>query len=353
MGFRVMPKSAFPGWVEQMLQTYRVVGPRKIRDRYMFDEVNSPGDLDLTYSTTVLPPKKVLLPQHEELLSFDLESGKMEAAIDTQPTVLLGVHTCDLHAIRLLDAVFEDGYADQHYIARRQNVLLVSLECLSPCTEKSFCKSMGTLSVTEGYDLHLTDLGDSYAIDIGSERGQALLELTENAQPATDADYSRLNQTLSDKWPRFPYRLESDITELANLLAVSYDSDLWEELGEKCLGCGSCTIVCPTCYCFNVIDEVDFSLNAGSRIRQWDGCTLSQFAVVAGGHNFRSTNQERQRHRFFRKGKYQMEAYGLVGCVGCGRCAEACLVDINPVDTFNELSRRRIPMTRRHKEVLP
>jgi formate hydrogenlyase subunit 6/NADH:ubiquinone oxidoreductase subunit I len=350
MSFKVMPKTAVPAWVSRLLQEYRVAGPQRLQDRFIFEELASPEQLELGYTTTILPPKKFLLPQREELFRFDMKDGTVEPVLDARPTILLGVHTCDLHAIQLLDSALLGGYTDQHYRARRDATLIVSIECLTPCSETSFCKSMGTLSITEGFDLHLTPVGDEYAVDVGTERGAALLEGIEELRDATDADYERLNRTLSEKWPRFPYRLEADVNDLSSLLSVSYDSDLWDELGERCLGCGSCTMVCPTCYCFNVVDEVDFTLSAGRRYREWDGCPLSQFAVVAGGHNFRKTNAARQRHRFFRKGKYQMDTRGLVGCVGCGRCGTACLVNINPVDTFNELARRRIPVTRRHQE---
>lgn len=352
MSFKVIPKSAMPSWVERLADDYRVVGPKPIRDRYMFADVESFDELALDYTQTILPPKKVIFPQREELFRFDLETNEFEETLVVEPTVLFGVHTCDLHAIKLLDTVYSGGYADQHYLTRREHTIIVSLECLRPCTEFSFCKSMGTLSPTDGFDLHLTDMGDSYAVDVGSEKGLALLEGVEGLRDANDEDYQSLNQLLSEKWPRFPYRLESDISELANLLSVSYGSDLWEELGERCLACGSCTAVCPTCYCFDVKDEVDFTLEAGKRYREWDHCPLLEFAVVAGGHNFRERNSARQRHRFFRKGKYQMEAHGLVGCVGCGRCAQACLVHIDPVETFNELARRRVPTTRRQQEGL-
>ncbi|MCZ7546786.1 MAG: 4Fe-4S dicluster domain-containing protein [Anaerolineae bacterium] len=266
---------------------------------------------------------------------------QIEAEIEHVPTVVMGVHTCDMHAIQLLDRVHATGYADQHYLARRQNTVLVSVECLRPCMPHSFCKSMGTLSITEGYDIHLTDLGTDYAVDIDSEKGEAIIAGLSALWDPTDEDYERLNRVMAEKWPRFAYRLDFDVTELPNLMGMSYNSSYWEELGARCLACGMCTKVCPTCYCFNVSDEVDLSLQNGKRLRIWDSCQVDQFAVVAGGHNFRASRAARQRHRFFRKGKYQTEAYGLVGCVGCGRCAAACLVNITPVDTFNELYRRR------------
>lgn len=352
MSFKVIPKSAMPGWVEGLMNDYRVMGPKPIRDRYMFAEIKSFDDLALDYTQTILPPKKAIFPQREELFTFDLAEKDMQETINAEPTILLGVHTCDLHAIKLLDTVYSGGYADQHYMARREQTVIVSLECLTPCTEHSFCKSMGTASVTEGSDLHLTEMGDYYAVDVNTDKGAALLEGVEAVSDATDEDYTHINQVLSEKWPRFPYKLDSDVTELANLLSLSYDSDVWDELAERCLSCGSCTAVCPTCYCFNVKDEVDFTLQAGTRVREWDHCPLLEFSIVAGGHNFRERTAARQRHRFFRKGKYQMEAHGLVGCVGCGRCAQACLVNISMVETFNELADRRILVTRRRAEGL-
>lgn len=351
MGFKVMPKEALPEWVERLCTYYRVIGPKPMQDQFIFEEIHSAAEIDLAYSTTILPPKKALLPQREELLRFDSSNGTVEAQIDNQPTVLLGVHTCDLHAIALLDIVFERGFADRHYLNRRENTTLVSIECLKPCSEQAFCKSMGTLTVPDDFDLHLTDLGSDYAIDIGSPEGAKLLQGFEAVREARQEDYPRVSQVISEKWPRFPYRLDFDVTELPSLLSLSYRSALWDKLGERCLSCGMCTIVCPTCYCFNTVDEVDFALTSGSRSRVWDSCQLDRFALVADGHNFRASRSARLRHRFLHKGKYQSDAFGMVGCVGCGRCAQACLVHISPVDTFNELYKRRVAAGPKPKEV--
>jgi ferredoxin len=151
----------------------------------------------------------------------------------------------------------------------------------------------------------------------------------------------RLNAVLSEKWPKFPYRLDFDVSDLPPMLNMAMKSPLWAELGERCLSCAACTNVCPTCYCFDVKDEVELDLVHGERVRVWDSCQLDDFATVAGGHNFRKNRALRQRHRFMRKGKYILEAFGQMGCVGCGRCARACLVNINPVSVFNELYRQQ------------
>jgi sulfhydrogenase subunit beta (sulfur reductase) len=210
---------------------------------------------------------------------------------------------------------------------------------MQPCDEHSFCKSMGTLTASDGYDLHLTDLGDAYAVDVGTDAGADLLQGFEGARRAEEADVQRLNKALSSKWPRFSYKLEFDVGELKALMQRSYDSPLWQSLADKCLACGQCTLVCPTCFCFNVYDEVDLSLQEGERWRRWDSCQLDEFARVAGGENFREHQAARLRHRFMRKGRYLIEKYGELGCTGCGRCARSCLADISPVDVFNALNR--------------
>jgi NAD(P)H-flavin reductase/NAD-dependent dihydropyrimidine dehydrogenase PreA subunit len=129
-------------------------------------------------------------------------------------------------------------------------------------------------------------------------------------------------------------------TELIpELLKKNYEeSSFWEKHSETCLACGSCVLVCPTCYCFDVKDNPDLSLESGERIRTWDGCLLEDFAKVASGENFRPTRPTRYRHRYFKKGKYLFDRFGFISCVGCGRCSSNCLPDIaNPVKLFNDM----------------
>jgi len=329
---------------------YQVVGPQAKGPEFAFEPITDPSQLRLDYDTTILPPKKVLQPQQERLATFTLpprfrggqEGGReprVEPVIEARPTVLLGVHPCDLHAIRLLDRVFSQDHPDAHYLERRRQTIIVSLECLTPCDEHCFCKDMGTLTAAEGYDLHLTDLGPVYAVDVGTEAGEHLLSRYGTAGEATEADIRRLNEVLSAKWPRFTYRLDFDAAELPALLSTAYDHPLWDELGERCFACGSCTNVCPTCYCFDVFDEVTMALTEGERLRRWDSCQLDEFARVAGGENFREARSARQRHRFMRKGKYIYERFGELGCVGCGRCIRTCVAKISIVEGFNAIHR--------------
>ena len=340
MSLMVLDKGAVAPLVEAMMADYRVVGPQAKGPQFAFGAISDPGQLRLDYNTTILPPKKVLQPPQERLASFTM-GGKpaIEDIVEAVPTVLFGVHTCDLHALQLLDKAFSEEYPDAHYLARREQTVIVSIECLEPCDEHSFCKSMGSLSAGEGYDLHLTDLGLAYAVDVATEAGEQLMVGYGTVSEAGDGDVRRLNDVLGAKWPRFTYRLDFDAAELPALLSTAYDHPLWQELGDRCLACGSCTNVCPTCYCFNVYDETNMALTEGERIRRWDSCQLDEFASVAGGENFREARAARQRHRFMRKGKYIHEKFDELGCVGCGRCIRACVADISIVDGFNAIQR--------------
>jgi ferredoxin len=334
----ILKKQDLNDFVERLMRDYCVGGPVSKNGAFAFEPIGDPAELRLDYPTTILPPKKFLLPVKETL--FEFEHGRVTKPQVDCPQVIFGVHACDLHAIGLLDHVFSTGHVDPNYVERREQTRIVSIECLAPCDSNSFCKSMGTLSVDEGYDLHLTDLGDAYAVDVATDAGQEMIQQAQ-VTPATKADIDRLNAVLSEKWPRFPYRLDFDVSDLQPLLKMSMKSPLWNELGERCLACGACTIVCPTCFCFDVKDEADLTNSSGRRVRTWDSCQLDEFATVAGGHNFRKSRALRQRHRFMRKGRYILEAHNFLGCVGCGRCARACPVDITPVGVFNELYRQR------------
>jgi ferredoxin len=338
MSLKIINKEDLLPFVSNMLREYEVLGPVANDTGFKFAALTDAAQVRLDYNTTILPPRKALLPTQETLFTFRTDMPSVTPAFDMRWRVLFGVHTCDLHAMRMLDEVFARGNPDAHYMKRRATTAIVSVECLEACDEHSFCKSMNTLTATSGFDLHLIGLGDFYAVDVGTTAGDALLENHCKSHEATRPELVLLDKTMSAKWAKFPSRLSLEGKDLPALMGISYKSPVWEEIGVRCFGCGACNIVCPTCYCFDVRDEVSLDGKTGERSRIWDSCQLDEFARVGTGENFRKTHAQRLRHRFMRKGKYIAEAYpGQQGCVGCGRCARACLVDITPVGVWNAL----------------
>ena len=345
MSLYVLAKENLSAFIEALQPEFRVVGPVQTLHGYAFDDIEKAEQLQLSYPTTILPPKKYFLPQRETLFEFhnDIDDHgsrrmRMQPVFqDVQPTVIFGVHTCDMTGIMLYDRAFATGYQDEHYIARREQIFVVGIECLHPCDESSFCKDMGTLTAPPVFDLHMTEVDGHYLIDTGSEKGEQLLLKYAQVKMATTEDIRQLGYTLSSKWPRFRHRLKMGKDQLPSLLTINYGANTWDEMGAKCLACGSCTNVCPTCFCFDVQDETEISMEDGERYRVRDSCQLYEFALVAGGHNFRDSKASRIRHRFMRKAKYNQQVHGLVGCTGCGRCERACLAHISIPGTLNAL----------------
>lgn len=336
---KLMPKEGFPQWVSRLLKReLKVVGPVQKHGQHVFDEIRSPRQLVTDYTATPFPPKKYLLPSREVLFNFNTQTMQMSPVIEAEPTVIIGLRSCDMHAIKLLDDIQNTGYADQHYQQRREYTYLVSFDCLQPCSPQSFCKDMNTLSVPDNFDLHFVDVGEAYVIKVGSVKGESLLEGCTTVWSASEEDLAKLDTAMAQKWQNFDYRLQVDVSEIPGMLGEAMHSAIWDEQAEICLSCGACTQVCPTCYCFDVTDEIDLDMENGQRVREWDSCQIDKFAVVAGGHDFRSQRAGRIRHRIMRKGKWQFQAYDQMGCVGCGRCGTACLVNINMISTFNQIA---------------
>jgi len=340
MTFRNIEKKNFPPFIDNLIKAMEVVGVReKVEGKYEFAPLDSASELRLDYDVTVLSPKKYLLPPRETLLRF--KTGKpvhWEPVLESRPLAIVGVHPYDLKATSQLDRIFADTNRDEHYLRKRQDTVIIGAD-IKRSSPFAFCKSMNSATIQEGFDLFLTDIGESYVVAVGTEKGRSILDQHAASKPATKEDIGKRAE-IQGKIP-YLFSLNTVTTpygELPKLLEDQAESKLFAELAEKCFSCGSCNLVCPTCYCFDVQDDMALDLSGGERLRIWDGCLLDGFAKVATGENFREDREERIRHRIFRKGKYIYEKYGEHGCVGCGRCASACLPDIaNPVEIFNRL----------------
>ncbi len=333
-------KAQFQSSIQKMLNESPVYGVKRKTPAYVFDRLFSADELCLDYDITLLPPNKYFLPPQTGLLRFRLApEASIESIVDTQPGIIIGIHPYDLHALKLLDAVFLGNLSDTYYQARRQATAIIGVDCLQPWSY-SFAASMGTALPPNIFDLWLSDLGDEYLIEVGSDKGERLCRRYLNV---TEADQTMVAQREKLRQQSLrQYRLSLDILpeEIPKVLDTSWNNPMWEELGQKCFSCGSCTMVCPTCVCFDVRDKMELSQLTGERYRSWDSCMFDAFAKVASGENFRPSGIDRLRHRLYRKGKYMLERWGELGCVGCGRCVHACLVDIaSPVYAYNRLAR--------------
>ena len=337
MTVKKLEKAAFDKWVDACVKSQRVFGVQAKEDRFVFAPLANAGDLRLDYDVTILPPKKYFQPPREILLKFDRKEG-FKSVFDNQPFVLFGVHPYDMVAISQMDKLFSEDKSDVQYITRREKATIVACD-VQNASKDVFAGCMGTASVNEGFDILVTKIDDDYLVDIRSEKGQALAETIMDAEDADDVSIKLRKLVWADNAELLQkHKLAVRPDVLPKLLDRSYDHPVWEENSERCFSCGSCNLVCPTCYCFDVREDVEWNLQKGERYRVWDGCLLADFAVVAGNHNFRGKLADRYRHRYYRKGKYVPEKIGEVACVGCGRCITACTAKIaNPVEVYNKL----------------
>lgn len=337
---KLIKKDDFLNFVDTLIKndSRTVVGVKSKRDKFIFDTLNSADELRLDYDTTILPPKKYFFPPIEPLLRYNLgEKLSIQAVIEVTSLIIIGIHPYDLIAIKQMDQVFKNSNPDCNYLQKREKSILVGIN-IQNVSPYAFAYSMGMATTENGFDFMLTDIGDKYAIEINSEEGNNLIEEYARVSEVNEEAIKKIQHIKTEIKSKYKKQINFSPQELPKLLEENYDDEIWETNAKKCLSCGSCNFVCPTCYCFDVQDIVRLSLKEGERIRSWDGCLLEDFAKVASGENFRKDRSARYRHRFLRKGKYLYDKFGFIACVGCGRCVANCLPDIaDPTKVFNAL----------------
>jgi sulfite reductase subunit B len=341
---KIISKEDFQNFISALLKddSLDVIGVKSRGSKYAFGSLDSAEELRLDYDVTLLPPKKYFFPQRETLFTYDISNGfSTKNPDEPKPLVIVGVHPYDIVALLHMDEIFRETKSDPHYFKKRDATTIIGIN-IQKMSKWNFSSFMGSASVDYGYDLMLSDLGNRYLINIGSQKGEDLLtKYAKNVTTALARDMQIAGQKKKDVMDISQQKFDFPPELIPELLRDSYGkSGFWEKHSEKCLACGSCVLVCPTCYCFDVKDNPDLSLEHGERIRTWDGCLLEDFAKIASGENFRATRPTRYRHRYFKKGKYLFDRFGFVSCVGCGRCSSNCLPDIaNPVNLFNDMYR--------------
>jgi len=283
------------------------------------------GDITLDgYLLTKLSVKGFALPQLEAVLSYDGAEGQAAPPAEGKRAIF-GVRPCDARALALVDRVYrERRFVDPLYAARRDNAVIITLACEYPAPT-CFCTSVGGGPAdATGADVMAYPAGDDLLLEAVSDKGEEFLksaklgDAADAELEAAKAAYAEVAGRMAPLW---------DLDAVRPSLYENFDAPVWAEIASRCVSCGACTFVCPSCHCFDVADEGKHG--RGARLRFWDACTQSLFTLHASGHNPRDEKTRRYRQRVLHKFHYFHENWGENLCVGCGRCVVECPVNVD------------------------
>jgi ferredoxin len=336
---QLIAKDAFFHWLDSLRKRYKLFGPVSAGAQTVFRKIGSSQELSMDYGSTMLSPGKLFIYRpREELLQFTLKKKLSvdQAPVTAEKQVIVGVHPCDTNAILYLDRTFLGGYRDPYYETRRKNTIIISLNC-TRVSRNCFCSSVGSgpfLTAETGYDILLTDFEDHYLVEIKSRRAEELFELKGKAAGSRELNVK------ADKEKSITGQIKKvvDMKGLDTLFIENMNHSVWRHTAEeRCLSCSNCVLVCPTCFCYNIVDETSMDLKKVRRYRHLDACQDLRFAGVSGG-NFRQQRSARLR-QFVTHKMNQTHQYGVPGTVGCGRCITWCPTGIDLTEMTKEIQR--------------
>lgn len=327
MRYVKLDKEKIFDFIEGLKAWGKLFAPKKVSDKSVdFCPVIDVNEVVFDYHRTLMPPKKYFYHTKERLFTYDKNEVEMyEAFEDKGPIVLFGVHACDIVGLRIMDSIFIDDEPDPYYQRRRENGIIIGISCLPD--EYCFCNVRRAEFVDKGFDLFLSEVPDGFVIRVGSVKGHKIVDQNPNL-------FGKVTDTDTEELVKFDKKKKSLFTVQGNWDSLRYNIELnesvalWERESEKCLGCGNCTITCPTCRCYDVKDYPNLDGVTGSRVRIWDSCQFRTHGLVAGDHNFRDTKLSRFRNRYMCKNAYCAQVTTAY-CVGCGRCTNYCPAEIN------------------------
>jgi len=306
-----------------VLQNYELVAPVAKDGVTVFEPITNPQEAVLDLLRQPHPPKRFIFPQTEVLFTFDKKDGiKEPKPRDGQKQrIIFGIRPCDARGLCIIDPVFEKEYADPYYLEKRQSTIFVGVQCSQPYPN-CFCTSVGgNPSSSEGLDLLLFDLGESYLFEVFTPKGEQIVKEASSMLSAPSAEQEKGKEDLQRE-AEGKLRRSVNIDGISKKIEEYFEHSIWKEIAEKCISCGICTFTCPTCHCFDIQDER--VKGKGKRLRIWDSCMFSEYTLHASGHNPRPTRAERLRNRMHHKFKHTIDLQGVPGCVGCGRCIGLC-----------------------------
>ncbi|MDH6354413.1 sulfhydrogenase subunit beta (sulfur reductase) [Dysgonomonas sp. PH5-45] len=322
-----------------------VYAPVAKGEKTEFERVKSFDKISLDHIQTTQSIKAVAFPRTEKLFSYTKNKGDVTLE-DYNPDlipemVVFGLHPCDAAGFKPLSNIFNWGTPDVPFNERRRRTTLIAMSC-TQSDEFCFCTSVnGGPGNTAGSDILLTPIKDKngYLVEVVSEKGQELVSKYAGLfGEAPDVDKEAYLAKLSRKF---------SLDDLRGKISHMFESEVWKKQSERCLGCGACAFVCPTCACFDIQEDTKGS--KGNRLRCWDSCGFSLFTFHTSGHNPREVQSQRWRQRLLHKFSYMPERLSVVGCTGCGRCSRACPVDMNISDHLAEIADLSVVTTEKEK----
>ncbi len=318
----ILEKHTLQDLLQSWRQDYDVYLPQKMENFSHFMPLTETSVLvDGDPHNTRIPPKALFLPMNEALVKFTRFGGYEDAKHEIQSRIVFGIRPCDAQAVQLLDTSFiQEDNIDPLWSERREKTITIGLGCHEPC-QTGFCTTVGYGPFDRAdLDAMLTDLGETYLVETFSEAGEGCFL---GLPVASEEIYNQALDIQRSAHDQMPVAFETE--NLKGKLEQNFKSDYWDTVSQSCLGCGVCTFLCPTCFCFDIVDETQ----RRERVRNWDSCMFRTYSLEASGHNPRPSRVERTRQRLSHKYVYWLDQVNQIGCTGCGRCVRYCPVGLD------------------------
>ena len=344
MKFITIDKKDWANGIEKSRESYRLFGPVKDKNGFLIKSLETGTLPDMDYYDCVMSAKSVLFPQTQKMLSTTLDESQRnhhimkEVKTDTSPRAVVGIRPYDAKAVELVKLNFDtDDYRDPYWCDAYEATTFVGLGINKP-GPFDFSTSTGSGPFCEdGLDVLLGDLDDKYLAKVLTDKGDTFLNTCGFDTLADEKESSALFDILRKEAEKsIVSHIDTGKLKEKTILDL-HEAPFWDDIAFSCINCGTCTFVCPTCWCFDIQDET--KRKASTRIRNWDTCMSPLFTIHATGHNPRETKTQRVRQRFMHKLKYFLDKYDKgIMCVGCGRCVKSCPVNIDIREVCNTMN---------------